>query len=174
MRSNMQPPKHEIMSGDRALDFVLPAPDGKFYQFYEKTRGNPSVLLFYPGKQPKAWREIETFIEKHKTFEELGLDIFAVTTDASEQIKGLKLPFMVWIDQEKKITEHYLEGAGIAAKNRNRSTAFLLDRNQRVISVITGAQTGHAKRALEIFRKQPSPPSSHTLSVAAPALIIPN
>ncbi|MBT7731016.1 MAG: redoxin domain-containing protein, partial [Rhodospirillaceae bacterium] len=47
----MQGPAHEIAVGDRAPDFVLPGPDGKFYQFYERVRGRPVLLIFYPGKK---------------------------------------------------------------------------------------------------------------------------
>ena len=60
----MQGPAHEIMLGDRAPDFVLPGPDGKFYQFYERTKGRPLVLIFYPQKDSDAWGEVQGFVQR--------------------------------------------------------------------------------------------------------------
>lgn len=167
-------PKHKIMAGDRALDFVLPAPDRKFYQFYEKTRGNPSVLLFYPSEQLKAQHEVEVFAELYREFHEAKIDIFAVTTSAFEQGKECRLPFMVWVDLKRKISEHYLTGAGIAPADRKRLTAFLLDQNQRVVSIISGTKKGKANLALQLLKKQAPDRNGHTLATTAPALIVPN
>ena len=174
MEPKLLSPKHEIMAGDRALDFVLPSLDGKFYQFYEKTRGNPSILLFYPSEKQKAQQEVAGFTRLYEKFLHKGIDIFAITTPSGTKSAEHNLPFMLWIDQKKKITEHYLNGAGITLSNQTRLTAFLLDQNQRVISIISGAETEKAKLALELFKKKLSPTNIQTIALSAPALIIPN
>ena len=142
MQSKLLSPKHEIMEGDRALDFVLPSLDGKFYQFYEKTRGYPSILLFFPSEKLKARQEVDGFTKLYEAFVETGSNIFAITTPSGIKTTEHNPTFKVWIDQKRKITEHYLNGAGITVSNQKRLTAFLLDQNQRVISIISGAETG--------------------------------
>jgi len=169
----MQGPEHDIMPGDRALDFVLPGPNGKFYQFYERTRGKPSLLIFCPSVKSKAWPEVETFAKRHADFDSLGLDIFAVTFDATEQVATLDMPFLVWTDPKKKITEYYLNAAGIPAGAKNLSTVFLLDANQRVLSIMSGLETEQARRAYNFYLSQPQPRSPQILSDTAPALLLP-
>lgn len=170
----MQGPAHDITVGDRALDFVLPGPDGKFYQFYERTKGRPLVLIFYPGRSSDAWVEVEAFVRQHTEFNNLGVDIFAVNFDTSEDNEKLALPFLVWSDPKRKITEHYLQGAGIKPEFRSATTVFLLDTNQRVLSIQTGLEAGHAARAYDLYRTMPLPPASQILSDNAPVLLLPN
>ena len=117
MEPKLLSPKDEFMAGDRALDFVLPSLDGKFYQFYEKTRGNPSILLFYPSEKQKARQEVDGFTKLYDKFLDTGIDIFAITTPAGTKTAEQNLPFMLWIDQKKKIKGHYLNSAGITLSN---------------------------------------------------------
>ena len=77
----MQGPSQELTIGDRAPDFVLPGPDDKFYQFYERTRGRPQILFFYPGKNSDAWSQVENLARCFNEFERLGVDIFGVNLD---------------------------------------------------------------------------------------------
>jgi peroxiredoxin len=170
----MQEPAYEIMVGDRALDFVLPGPDGKFYQFYERTKGRPLILIFYPGKNSDAWAEVEAFAQRHAEFNDLGIDIFAVNLDTSKDNNKLDLPFLVWSDLKQKITEHYLNGAGIGLDLRNTINIFLLDANQRVLNLQTGSETGHAARVHEFYQNMPQQPAPQILSANAPVLLLPN
>ena len=170
----MQGPAHEIMVGDRAPDFVLPGPDGKFYQFYERTKGRPLVLIFYPQKDSDAWGEVQGFVQRSAEFEYLGVDIFAINLAACKDNKRLQLPFLVWSDLNQKITEHYLRGAGIRAGSLRTINIFLLDANQRVLDFKTGAQVGLAESVYEFYKEQPKPPKSQILSANAPVLLLPN
>jgi len=45
----LREPTHELMVGDRAPNFVLPAANGKFLMFYDQTKGLQPVLVFTPG-----------------------------------------------------------------------------------------------------------------------------
>ncbi|MDG1887685.1 MAG: redoxin domain-containing protein [Alphaproteobacteria bacterium] len=170
----MQGPAHEIAVGDRAPDFVLPGPDGKFYQFYERVRGRPVLLIFYPGKKSRAWGEVREFIQRSNEFDELGVDIFAVNLASTEDNKKLKLPFLVWSDVNQKITEHYLQGGGVRSDLLKTANVFLLDANQRVLALKTGVEKNLASHAYEFYKKMPKPPSSQLLSANAPVLLIPN
>ena len=100
----MQGPAHDIAVGDRAPDFALPALDGKFYQFYERTKGRPLVMLFYPGRASDAWTKIERFVSRHHDFANLGVDILAISFDRPDDIAKLDMPFFVWSDSKQAIT----------------------------------------------------------------------
>ena len=170
----MRGPAHDIMVGDRAPDFVLPGPDGKFYQFYERIKGRPVILIFYPGRNSDAWGEVDAFAKQLAEFDDLGIDIFAVNLDTSKDNNKLQLPFLIWSDSNQKITEHYLEGAGIEPELRNTINIFLLDANQRVLALKTGLEAGLVARVHEFYEKMPQPPVSQILSANAPVLLLPN
>jgi len=162
------------MLGDRALDFVLPGPDGKFYQFYERTKGRPLILIFYPGRNSDAWVEVEAFAKRHAEFNDLGLDIFAINLDTSKDNNKLQLPFLVWSDPKQKITDHYLNGAGIGSKLRTTINIFLLDANQRVLAVQKGPEISLVERVLQFYQNIPKQPVPQILSTNAPVLLLPN
>ena len=168
----MQRPAHDIVVGDRAPSFALPAPDGKFYQFYERTRGSPVVLLFYPGSGSEAWRKIERFVRRHGDFADLGVDIFAICFDRPEANAKLELPFLVWSDPQRAITAGYLDGAGIAADERAGVVAFLLDANQRVLAIQSDGATPCVDAAYDFYQALPAPPPSRVVDAAAPVLLM--
>ena len=170
----MQGPAHDIMVGDRAPDFVLPGPDGKFYQFYERTKGRPLILIFYPGRNSSSWVEVEAFAQRYAEFDDLSIDIFAINLDNSKENNKFQMPFLVWSDPNQKITEHYLGGAGIEPELRNSIHIFLLDANQRVLAMQSGLETGLVGRVQEFYRKIPPPPAPQILSANAPVLLLPH
>ena len=114
----MQGPSQELAIGDRAPDFVLPGPDNKFYQFYERTRGRPQILFFYPGKNSDAWSQVENLARCFNEFEKLGVDIFGVNLDTVKNNKKLKLPFFVWSDINKKITKEDVNKAYVKIQKK--------------------------------------------------------
>ena len=170
----MQGPLQELAIGDRAPDFVLPGPDNKFYQFYERTRGRPQILFFYPGKNSDACSEVENLARCFDEFERLGIDIFGVNLDTVQNNKKLKLPFFIWSDINKKITEHYLRAAGIALEQKKAINIFLLDANQRVLDIKTGLEKSLPASILEFFGELPPQQEPMSMSVNAPVLIMPN
>jgi peroxiredoxin len=170
----MQRPAHDIDIGDRAPDFSLPGPDGKFYQFYERTRGGPVVMLFCPGH---AAPEVAGFVKRHSDFAALGIDIFAITFDAPQDNAKRDLPFLAWSDPNRAITAHYLDGAGIANEKRNGVVAFLLDTNQRVLAIQCEDGDGRADAAdmaLAFYHRLPTPPPPQVVQSGAPVIIMPD
>ena len=173
----MEGPAHDIAVGDRAPNFVLPGPEGPFLMFYERTKGRPVVLIFYPGQRsPGASAEVEAFVRLEPEFAALGVDIFAVSVDSVADNARLDAPFLVWSDPKRAITAGYLNGAGIPFDPqqplRDEVTAFLLDANQRVLAIQTGA--GHGDRALAVYRARPRVEAAHILTSGAPVLVLPD
>ena len=170
----MQKPAHEIVVGDRAPNFTLPAPDGKLYQFYERTRGNPVVLLFYPKRTSNAWKKIKPFVQRHDDFTALGVDIFAISFDRPERNAKLDMPFLVWSDPKRAITAGYLDGAGIPSGQRTGVVAFLLDANQRVLAIQCGADTECIDAAYDFYLALPPTPPAQVLEGVAPVILVPD
>ena len=170
----MQRPAHDIVIADRAPDFAPPGPDGKFYQFYERTRGRPAVLLFYPLAESEPNSPINEFSKRHVEFAELGVDLFAISLDRPENNRKLNLPFLIWTDPNRAITNGYLDGAGILPDQRRGPVAFLLDANQRVLAIQAGMDSNIADSAYNFFRALPPPPVPQVLHVGAPAIMMPN
>ncbi|MEE8535190.1 MAG: 2OG-Fe(II) oxygenase [Kiloniellales bacterium] len=172
----MDGPAHDISVGDRAPNFVLPGPDGAFLMFYERTKGRPVVLLFCPGRRsPGARGEVEAFDGLAPEFAAAGVDIFLVSLDGVEDNARLNAPFLVWSDPKRAITAAFLNGAGIAfdpgRPPGDGVTAFLLDANQRVLAIQTGAD--QAERALAFYRARPPAEASRVLASSAPVLLLP-
>lgn len=169
----MQRPAHDIAVGDRAPNFVLPAPDGRFYQFYERIRGSPVALLFYPKSASNAGKQIERFVRRHDDFAALGVDIFAISFDRPEDNAKLDMPFLVWSDPKRAITAGYLDGAGIPSNRRNGVVAFLLDANQRVLAIQSGAGAECVDAAYDFYQALPPPPPAQVLGAIAPVIVMP-
>lgn len=167
----MQEAVPDLTIGDRAPDFALPGPDGTFFMFYERARGRPMVMVFYPGRRSGA--EIDAFFRRHADFEALGVDVFAVSLDSAEENTELAAPFLVWSDPKGAISEAYLDGAGIAAADRGQLVAFVLDANQRILEIISGRGETVADRAQAFLAALPPPPAGAILHANAPILVLP-
>ncbi len=167
----MQKAVPDLTIGDRAPDFALPNPDGTFFMFYERARGRPMVMVFYPGDQAAAG--IDAFIRRQTDFEALGVDIFAVNLDSPDQNAAMAAPFLVWSDPKGAITDGYLNGAGIATEDRRRTVAFVLDANQRILDVICGDDDGLADRVRTFLAEQSPTAAGTILHATAPVLVLP-
>ncbi len=167
----MREPAHAIAPGDRAPNFVLPDEAGVFRMFYERAKGRPIVLLFFPGRRKgRAWKEAKAFADAAGAFADAGIDVFAVTLAAEGENARLGFPFLVWSDPKQAITRGYLDGAGLAP-DPDRAVAFLLDANQRVLSVLAGEKL--ARRALDAYRARPARGPARRIATGAPILLIP-
>ncbi len=169
----MQRPAHDIAVGDRAPNFALPAPDGKFYQLYERTRGHPLVILFCPRSASDAWTKIEGFVRRHHEFATLGVDIFAISFDSPEDNAKLDMPFLVWSDPKQAVTAGYLSGAGIPPDQRPDVVAFLLDANQRVLAIQCDTGADCADAAYDFYQALPPPSPPQVMQSGAPVLMMP-
>lgn len=171
----MQEPAHAIAPGDRAPNFVLPDADGAFRMFYERAKGRPIVLLFFPGgRKGRAWREARAFARAADAFAAAGLDVFAVSLAEPKANAALGLPFLVWSDPKRAITRGYLTGAGLPFDPGNpadAAVAFALDANQRVLAVLSGDDL--AARALRLYEARPDWGPRRKAETGAPVLLIP-
>jgi len=158
--------------GDRAPDFMLPNPDGKFGRFYDRFKGNLVVLFFYPsGRDAAALGELLGFVERGAALADAGARIVAVTRDAVDANRRLVdahgIDFTLFSDPEGAITRGY-GVAGLAT--------LVLDRNQHVLAALPDAPgDGHAAGALaHLLTEPPAVGAPGIVSAQAPVLLIPN
>jgi peroxiredoxin/predicted 2-oxoglutarate/Fe(II)-dependent dioxygenase YbiX len=175
-----------IAPGQRAPDFLLPNPEGKFGRFYDRFTGNLVVLFFYPSNaDEEAAREILGFVERAEAFEATGARVVAVTRDGAEANAALKaahgIDFTLFSDPAGAITRGYgggapaaLPWANAAARRGVGCTTYLLDRNQRVLAAFHGGDA-HAARALAYLETEaPAPAPARLIATQAPVLLLPN
>ncbi len=158
--------------GDRAPDFMLPNPDGKFGRFYDRFKGNRVVLFFYPsGRDAAALGALLGFVERGAAFADAGARIVAVTRDAVAANRRLVdahgIDFTLFSDPEGAITRGYgVDGLA----------TLVLDRNQHVLASLPDAPgDGHAARALaHLPTEPPAVGAPGIVSAQAPVLLIPD
>ena len=168
----MTAPAPGFARGDRAPDFMLPNPDGKFGRFYDRFKGNQVVLFFYPSsRDAAALRELLGFVERGEAFARAGARVVAVTRDAAEANRRLVdergVDFTLFSDPEGAITRGY----GV-----DGFATLVLDRNQRVLVALSDAPgDGHAARALaHLQTATPVTAPPGIVSAQAPVLLIPD
>jgi predicted 2-oxoglutarate/Fe(II)-dependent dioxygenase YbiX/peroxiredoxin len=161
----------KLTAGDRAPNFVLPNPEGKFLMLYERVRGNPFVLVFCAAAANNA--ELAAFTTRQSAFAEEGIDLFLVVDGPVEAAAALarEIPpaAVVLADPKGAITAGYREAAGLG---RGGTACLLLDANQRVIDR-RGEQSGQAEWALRRLRDWRRVVEPLRVSAVAPVLIVP-
>lgn len=158
--------------GERAPDFLLPNPHGKFGRFYDRFQGNLVVLVFTPSSvRPEAVRALRDLQARAGDFAEAGARIVAVTPDEAEANARLAaehgLDFTLFSDPAGAIARGY------GADTAGGFLSYAIDRNQRILTVFPDG-TEHAGRALDYVRDAvPAPPPGRCVSAQAPVLLIP-
>lgn len=124
-------PSHPV-PGDRAPDFWLPNPDGRFARFYDRFPGNPVVLLFCPTAEAPGARS----------------ELVVATRDPAETnsslMRELNLNCSLFSDPKGAITEGY--GAD---RTKYGLLCLVLDSNQRVLAAF--ADSGGLSRGRWTF-----------------------
>jgi predicted 2-oxoglutarate/Fe(II)-dependent dioxygenase YbiX/peroxiredoxin len=170
--------RNEIEPGDRAPNFVLPANDGHFRMFYERTRGRLIALLFSSGSRfPACSRTLRSFSERIRDLTNAGADVFCVSLDDVATLRGQDFPFLVWSDPKKAITRAYRAAVGRPFDpNRPEDDvlALVLDANQRVLAVHEGQGEELFEKALETFAKRGPAEDPEIRRSTAPVLVMPN
>ena len=170
----------KIAGGDRAPDFWLPNPEGKFGQFYDRFNGNSVLLFFYPTcKFETVLSELLEFEKRNNEIVARNARLVAVSTDSvainSKLVDKHGIEFTLFSDPKKAITGGYgVDTQAADAKMTDALATFVIDRNQRVLTVIRNTRE-HAKLALAYLNRHVEPPSEpQVVSGQAPVLLVPN
>jgi peroxiredoxin/predicted 2-oxoglutarate/Fe(II)-dependent dioxygenase YbiX len=166
--------------GDRAPDFLLPNPDGKFGRFYDRFRGNLVVLFFFStARDEQALRELRGFVERADAIEAAGAIPVAVSLDDptvnAATAAACGVGFTLFSDPKGAITRGYGVGTGPEAMSVGPFATFIVDRNQRILRTFREATDGHAARALDYLNSQiAAREPGKVVCAQAPVLLIPN
>lgn len=173
----LQEPACELTVGDRAPNFVLPAADGRFVMFYDQTKGRQPVLLLTPGRgAPGARAVLRAFADAAPQFAARGLILFCVSCDSVADNAALAYPFLIWSDPEKAVSRAYHKNLGLslgAEAPGDSVVAVLMDANQRLLAVRSGAAAVLASQVLEFYQAQPAPDATEVRGANAPVLLLP-
>ena len=131
----------EVVVGDAAPDFTLPATDGSNVSLSDYRGKNNVVLAFFPKAFTGGWtREMKAYQAGIANFTDSDSVVFGVSTDDIEKntqfAKSLSLEFALLSDATGDVSKKY----GIynaAAKISNRTT-FVIDKNGKVAHVESG------------------------------------
>lgn len=162
-----------LTPGDRVPNFILPDQTGAHRVFYERVRGGPIALIFYPeNEQNQAL--LEALSESSGQFADLGTHRFIVNRDSldanARAATASGLDFPVLADLTGAITAGLSAGPGPGGP----ITIFALDANQRVLEVVRGGDPRQlVDRVLRTIREQRAGFVSQRLNTTAPVLIIP-
>ena len=83
--------------------------------------------------------------------------------------RRLGIGFTLFADPKGKIAEGYG-----AEANAGAATAYVIDRNQRVLAVLRGPEGDCAGRALAFLESEVAAPPSHLVTAQAPVLLLPD
>lgn len=165
-----------LQPGQRAPNFVLPNVDGRPEQLYDRFIGNTMVLSFVAAADSPAATAVLSDLEAQRGgLKDAGAAVVAVTTDSLDRTAAarakLALGFPLYADPDGATSSRYSAPPAVTGR---AATTFVLDRNQRVLAVLT--MTGsHATAALEILHEHGSAPSSNrAIAAQAPVLLLPN
>lgn len=165
-----------LQPGQRAPNFALPNSAGRVEQLYDRFIGNCMVLSFLAdtGSAPAtaALRDLEAMRE---TLVAAGAAVVAVTgataVDNAAARASLSLGFPLYADPDASTRDRFTAPPHVTG---SACTSFVLDRNQRVLAVLTVPE-GHATAALAVLERQPPRPAGErSVALQAPVLLLPN
>ncbi len=156
--------------GDRAPDFLLPTTEGVLGRFYDRFTGTLIVLVFLPDAEEGALRGL---LDRQAAVEAAGARLVVVTPGPAEAnaavAQRLGIGFTLFADPKGKIAEGY--GAQVGAEEAG---AYVIDRNQRVLTVLHGPARDCAGRALAFMEAEVPAPPSNLVTAQAPVLLLPD
>lgn len=135
--------------GDQAPDFTLPGTGGRDYSLGEY-RGNPVVLVFYPGDDtPVCTKQLNAYNDDLQRFDELDAQILGISAqgvDSKESFKGKHgFDFPLLADTDKEVASAYGTLGPIGFPRRS---VFIIDRDG-VIRYAHKAMAGLTFRPVE-------------------------
>lgn len=173
----VQEPEQDLTVGDRAPNFVLPAADGRFLMFYDQTKGLQPVLILTPGRNaPGASAAVRAFADAAPAFAERGVIPFCVSLDSVAENAAFHYPFLTWSDPERAVSRAYYKSLGLPfgiEAPAGEAVAVLMDANQRLLAVYSGADASLAARVLDFYAALPAPEAAEERRTNAPVLLLP-
>jgi len=169
----MRQPPARLTVGDRAPNFVLPDPRGKFQMFYERVKGNPVAIVLCAAERAVDRAELRAFAERQAAFAAAGIDLFVINrasvAETAALVGDLDLAAPLLADPEGAVTAGFRDAAGL---DGGGPVCFLLDANQRLLDLRGGA-TGQADWALLRFAELRRPVEEMRIAAVAPVLVVP-
>ncbi len=150
-----------LSTGDTAPDFTLPGTGGRSYSLSEY-RGQPVVLVFYPGDNtPVCTKQLTSYTENIGQFAEVGAQVLAISpqsVDSHEDFAakhGFSFPLLA--DTDKKVAGLY---GTLGPLGYPRRSVFVVDGDgiiryvHRAIAGLTYRSTDELIRAVESSRSR--------------------
>jgi len=153
-----------VAVGDIAPDFDLPGTGGKRYSLNE-LRGQPVVLVFYPGDStPVCTKQLTTYSRDIAEFERVGAQVLAVSAqglDSHERFAAQQggFAFPLLADTDKSVAEAY---GTLGPLGFPRRSVFVVDGEgiiryaHRAIAGLTFRPTEELVRAVQDARRPAS------------------
>jgi peroxiredoxin Q/BCP len=148
-----------LSTGDAAPDFTLPGTGGRSYSLTEY-RGQPVVLVFYPGDNtPVCTKQLTSYTENIGQFADVGAQVLAISPQSVESHEGFAakhgFTFPLLADTDKKVAALY---GTLGPLGFPRRSAFVIDGDgviryaHRAIAGLTYRSTDELIRAVEAAR----------------------
>ena len=169
----MQPPAL-LGFGQRGPNFGLPSVEGRLERFYDRFIGNLMVLVFYPSQaHPAALPLLCGFAERREALAAAGAAVVAVSRDSVAANAALRssqgLGFPLYSDPEGVVMRAY--GALDAGAD---VTAYLMDRNQRVLAVFQDLEDFADQVLAHLHEGGFASLPGRAVALQAPVLLVPN
>jgi predicted 2-oxoglutarate/Fe(II)-dependent dioxygenase YbiX len=163
----MPQPQHRLEPGDRFPEFILADQTGAMRAFSQRVRGH-AMAVFLDSSEALR-RSLRALADRYQAAE---LDCLAIDGTAADVPPSPT----ILADEAGRIRQSLREMAGRpAAPGAGRPLAFLLDRNQRILALADGDDSGDlAGWALARWAEEPPPAPAGELRGAAPVLTVPN
>nr|WP_266095233.1 thiol-disulfide oxidoreductase ResA [Gracilibacillus oryzae] len=135
--SNISKDKYVVSEGDYAPNFSLETLQGERVELKDY-RGEGVFLNFWGTWCKPCEREMPYMEEEYKNFKDQGVEILAVNIEESDLIvqnfvDRFNLSFPILMDRDGEVTGKYKIGP--------IPTTFLIDKNGKVVKIITGSMT---------------------------------
>lgn len=166
-----------LAPGDRLGNFMLPASNGYFWIFYEKTRGYRNLIFVFPENTAENNQVLAELTSAYPGLQEARIDVFAVGRLPVETVTSLgqrhSVPFLFYGDPEGKVSLEIAEKSGFA---RDQAFCLLLDENQRLLKsfALKDIAKGALSEEVRAFYSDKNPaPLEAEPQRTAPVLMIP-
>jgi peroxiredoxin len=147
--------------GDIAPDFELPGTGGRSYSLSEY-RGQPIVLVFYPGDNtPVCTKQLTSYTENFGQFAGVGAEVLAISPQSVDSHEGFAakhgFTFPLLADTDKKVAALY---GTLGPLGYPRRSVFVVDGDGRIrylhraIAGLTYRSTDELIRAVEAARSR--------------------
>jgi len=147
--------------GDTAPDFTLPGTGGRSYSLSDY-RGQPVVLVFYPGDNtPVCTKQLTSYTENIGQFADVGAQVLAISPQSVESHEGFAakhgFTFPLLADTDKKVAGLY---GTLGPLGFPRRSVFVVDGDgvvrylHRAIAGLTYRSTDELVRAVEASRSR--------------------